>query len=58
MARLHYTYPAAHAMRKISLIVDVTGVRTWRLRLWLGGLLLQCAALVMGCGIRFEGTKS
>lgn len=55
MARLTYKYPVAHAMRTMSLVVNVTGVRTWRLRLWLGGLLLQLAARVMGCGIRFDG---
>jgi hypothetical protein len=48
-------YPVAHAMRRISLVVDVTGVGTWRARLWLGTLLLRVAARVMRCGIRFDG---
>jgi hypothetical protein len=52
---LRYKYPVAHAMRDVTLRVDVTGVRVWKFRLWLGGLLLQLAALVMGCGIRFDG---
>ncbi len=54
---MRYRYPVAHAMRTMTLRVDVTGVRTWRVRLWLGGLLLQLAARVMGCGIRFDGIE-
>lgn len=55
MAALHLKYPVAKAMRHVTMTVDLTGVRTWRMRLWLGGLLVQLAARVMGCGIRFDG---
>lgn len=57
MKRLSYRYPAGHAMRHVTIRVDVTGVRTWRVRLWLGGLVLRLAARVMGCGIRFDGLE-
>lgn len=45
----------ARLMRDITLRVEIPGLRTWRGRLWLGGVLLRLAARVMGCGIRVDG---
>jgi hypothetical protein len=41
-------------MRQVTLVVNVTGIRTWKLRLWLGLRLFRLAAFVAGCGVRFD----
>lgn len=46
--------PIGLVMRGITLHVRITGLRIWRVRMWLGMQLLQCAARIMGCGIRVE----
>ncbi len=45
-------------MRSVTLRVNLRGVKSWRLRLWVGTRLLKLAALVIGCGIRFDGTEA
>ena len=54
MASTHVKIPIGPLMRRATICVDVTGVRTWRLRLWVGMRLIALAAIVMGCGIRFD----
>lgn len=49
-----FDVPIGPVMRGITLHVRVTGLRIWRVRMWLGMQLLQCAARIMGCGIRVE----
>jgi hypothetical protein len=41
-------------MRNVTLVVNVTGVRTWKVRLWCAMHLLRLAAHVAGCGLRIE----
>jgi hypothetical protein len=54
MADFEVRLPAAKVMRDVTMNVTVTGVSTWRIRLWLGGLLIRFAALVMGCNISMD----
>lgn len=46
--------PIAPLFRKATIVVNVTGVRTWRLRLWCGLQLFKLASLVMGCGVEVQ----
>lgn len=50
--------PVQPLIRHITLRVDVTGLRIWRARLWLGVQIIRLAALVMGTGIRFDEKES
>lgn len=43
--------PVQSVMRNITLHVNVTGVQTWRVRMWLGLQFIKLAAFTMGCGI-------
>ena len=54
MAGTHIKFPVTRAMKNITLTVDLTWVRTWRVRLWIGQQLIKLAALVIGCGIRVD----
>jgi hypothetical protein len=47
--------PIAAVTKDITMHVEVTGVRVWRVRLWLWIQLLRLAALVAGVGIQFHG---
>lgn len=38
-------------MNAVTMNVTLTGVREWRIRLWLGVKLITLAARVIGCGI-------
>lgn len=49
--------PMSNITRQMTLDVQVTGVKTWRVRMALGIWLLKCAALVMGCGIHVSGPE-
>jgi hypothetical protein len=42
------------AMHEVTISVKLTGRRQLRARLWIGGLLLQLAALVIGCNVEIE----
>lgn len=46
--------PASAAMRDVTIIVRLTGLRVFRARVWLACRLLTLAAWVAGCGIRWE----
>jgi hypothetical protein len=52
MMNPHHTVrvPASKAMAGYTLSVEITGLRTARLRLWLASLLIRVAALVAGIG--------
>jgi hypothetical protein len=41
-------------MSDITLNVDVTGLRVWKVRVWIGCQVIKLAALVMGTGIHIE----
>jgi len=47
-------YPIAAAVKDMTLTVNVTGVRAWKIRVWAGMLLIKLAARVIGCGFRVE----
>src|SRR5260370_28255166 len=44
----------ADAMKSLELRLKVTRRREWAARIWLGTMLIKCAALVMGCGITVD----
>jgi len=46
--------PITSVVKNITLTVNVSGLRVWRWRVWLGLQLIQLAARVMGCGFRLE----
>lgn len=46
--------PAAKAMQSLTIKVRVTGLRRFKLRLWLGTQLLKLAAWVIGANIEIE----
>lgn len=54
MASTHVNMPVSRVMKKVTMVVHVTGVRTWRVRLWLGTQLMRLAALTMGCGFEVK----
>jgi len=37
--------------KNITMHVDVTGVRAWKIRVWVGRQLIRLAALVMNCNV-------
>jgi hypothetical protein len=47
----------ADAMASLTIEVTITRKREWAARIWLGGVLLRAAALVMGCGISVDVTS-
>jgi len=49
--------PIADAVKTIQVSLNVTGVRRWRARLWLGARLFRLATAVIGCQgeIRING---
>jgi hypothetical protein len=55
MADLNARLPMSSVMKDVVLHVDMTGVTTWRIRVWLGTKLIVLAARVMGCGMCFQG---
>jgi hypothetical protein len=44
-------------MEKMTLEVDVVRTRMYRLRFWIGTLLLRLGVRALGCGIRFKENK-
>lgn len=46
--------PAAKAIQSLTLKVRVTGMRRFRIRMWLAIRLLKLAAWVIGTGIEIE----
>ena len=47
--------PISRVTRDLTVRVDVTGVRAWNMRLWLGVQVIKLAARVIGCGIVVDG---
>ena len=45
---------ASEAVRRLEFKVTVTGIKTMRVRMWLGVRLIRLAAMVIGCGIKVE----
>ncbi len=45
---------AADAMRRVKLVVTITGRRRQSVRMWLGRMLITLAARVIGCGIEYQ----
>ena len=41
--------PIGDAARAIKVTLNVTGLRRWRVRLWLGARLMRLATAVIGC---------
>jgi hypothetical protein len=54
MANADIDIKAGSVMRNVIMRVSVNGVRTFRLRLWLGVQLIRLAAVAMGCGIQVD----
>jgi hypothetical protein len=55
MAKLgEVRFPVAKALQSMTLQVRVTGLRRFRIRVWLGIRLLKLAAWVIGTGINIE----
>lgn len=55
MASSEMKMPISRAMSFLVINVKLTGVRGWRVRVWLGLKLMTLAARVIGCGIHIEG---
>lgn len=49
--------PMSHVARNLTVSVVLSGVKTWRARLWLGALLMRFAAGVIGCKCEVEVRK-
>ena len=50
--------PLQSVMKNITMHVEVTGVRTWKMRMWLA---LQCFRLgcwIAGMGLKFHGDQA
>ena len=45
---------AQSIMNNVTMNVTVSGLRAWRMRLWLGAQFIKLAAFVMGCGFHIE----
>lgn len=54
MASADMNVPMSDVMKQCTVNVRLTGVRVWRVRLWIGCKLIKLASLVMGCGIRMD----
>ena len=46
--------PIQPLMRKVTLVVNVTGVRTWKVRMWCAMCLIKLAARIAGFGFRID----
>ena len=49
--------PMTEVARNLTLEIHVSGVNTWRARLWLGGKLMRLAVWVIGCKCEMEILK-
>jgi hypothetical protein len=54
MADTSVNIPVSRVMHKITMQVNVTGMKTWRVRMWLGVQTMKLAALIMGCNIEVK----
>jgi hypothetical protein len=46
--------PIGKVMDRVTLDVNITGLRRLRFRLWLAACLLQCGAALIGCRIHIH----
>ena len=46
--------PIQPLMRNVTLVVNVTGVRTWKVRMWCAMRLFKLAVRIAGCNLRIE----
>ena len=46
--------PITSITKNLTLNLNVTGVRTWKVRVWCGVQLIRFAAFVMGCGFHLD----
>jgi len=58
MASTEVNVPISKLMSDVTMNVNLTGVRTWRVRVWLGIQLLKLAGRIIGCGIHIEGPSA
>ena len=49
-----FNYPVTSAVKNMTLNVNVTGLRAWKWRVWIGLRLIRIAALIIGCGFHVE----
>lgn len=49
--------PIHDAVKDSTIYIDVTGMRSFRFRLWIGMQLFKLAAFVIGCGIKVDGLE-
>jgi hypothetical protein len=49
--------PVSSVTNRLTVNIEVTGLRVWRVRLWLGTHLIGLAARVMGCNIHVDIPK-
>ena len=54
MADLNARVPMTRITRDITMNIEVTGVRVWRVRMWLAVKIMRLAAWVAGVGIKIE----
>jgi hypothetical protein len=47
-------YPIRKAVKNFTLTVNISGLRAWRCRVWIGVRLIKLAALVIGCGFHVD----
>ena len=47
----HVRVPMRSVTEHITMHVNVTGVRTWKIRVWVGTQLIRLAAFVMNCNV-------
>ncbi|CAN5855131.1 hypothetical protein BH11PSE1_BH11PSE1_16370 [soil metagenome] len=51
MADIVTEFRAADLAREVTLSYRITGMKVWRARLWIAGLIFQIGAIVAGVGI-------
>jgi hypothetical protein len=57
MAKNIMTIRASEVAKELTMTVNVTGLKIWRVRLFVGLLLLRASTWVMGCGIELIDKK-
>lgn len=52
--RANVTLPISEAAKRTTFKVRLTGVRTFKLRFWIGMRLIKLGVRVIGCGIEIK----
>jgi hypothetical protein len=47
-------YPARKAMAQTTISVQLTGMRAWRVRAWIGLRVLRLGVAIMGCKVAID----